>query len=217
MNKCKILLADDHLIVAEGTAALLASYPEIELVGVATHGEEIEKLLHERKPDILVSDISMPGKSIFEISANLSKKKSDTKVIVFSMHDSPEFIFKALKSNVSGYLIKGSSMQELVEAINTVRHGDEYYSQPVSKVIVRGFHKTNSGGTESKDPIDRLTKREKEVLELVADGANSKTIADKLFLSERTISNHRANMLNKCKVDNTVKLVKMYLEYQQKW
>lgn len=217
MNTCKILLADDHAILAEGTAALLAAYPEIELVGVATNGEEIEKLIAEKKPDILVSDISMPGKSIFDISSELSKNRSDTKVIVFSMHDSAEYIYKALESNISGYLTKNSNEQELIKAIRKVCNGEEYYSQPVSKVIVKGFQKRGDGGSQIKDPIDLLTKREKEVIELVAEGANSKEIADKLFLSERTVSNHRANMLHKCKVDNTVKLVKMYLDHQQKW
>lgn len=217
MDKCKILLADDHAILAEGTSALLADYPEFELVGVATDGEQADKLLAKHKPDILVSDITMPGKSIFDISANLSKNKSHTKVIIFSMHDSPEYIYKALNSNISGYLTKNSNKNELIEAIDKVQNGEEYYSQTVSKVIVKGFKKRRNGGDPIKDPIELLSKREKEVLMLLAEGANSKEIADKLFLSERTVSNHRANMLQKCKVDNTVKLVRLYLENQQKW
>lgn len=217
MHKCKILLAEDHTIVAEGTFALLSAYPEFELVGVATNGEEIEKLLADKQPDILISDITMPGPSIFEISSRLYKNNSDTKVIIFSMHDSPDYIYKALDSKVSGYLTKDSNKQELIEAIRVVCKGDEYYNRTVSQVIVKGFQKRGDGGSQIKDPIDLLTKREKEVLELLTEGASSKEIADKLFLSERTVSNHRANMLNKCKVDNTIKLVKMYLDHQQKW
>lgn len=217
MNKCRILLADDHAILAEGTSALLADYPGIELVGVATDGEEADKLLSEMKPDILVSDITMPGKSIFDISSELLKKNSGTKVIIFSMHESPEYIYKALSSNISGYLTKNSDKKELIEAINKVQSGEEYYSQTVSQVIVNGFKKRRNGDKQINDPIELLSKREKEVLKLLAEGANSKEIADKLFLSERTVSNHRANMLQKCKVDNTVKLVRLYLDHQQKW
>ena len=217
MNKCKVLLADDHAILAEGTSALLEDYPEIELVGVATDGEQADMLLREKRPDILVSDITMPGKSIFEISDELNKNRSDTKVIIFSMHDSPEYIYKALNSHISGYLTKNADKAELYEAISKVQNGEEYYSQTVSQVIVKGFKKRKNGEKEVKDPIELLSKREKEVLKLLAEGANSKEIADKLFLSERTVSNHRANMLQKCKVDNTVKLVRLYLDHQQKW
>ncbi len=217
MNKCRILLADDHAILAEGTSSLLEDYPEIELVGIATDGAQTDRLLAEKQPDILISDITMPGKSIFDISQELTAHESDTKVIIFSMHDSPKYIYKALNSNISGYLTKNSGKEELVEAINKVRNGEEYYSQTVSQVIVKGFKKRRGDGDEVKDPIELLSKREKEVLQLLADGLNSKEIAKKLYLSERTISNHRANMLQKCQVDNTVKLVRLYFENQQKW
>jgi len=217
MHKCKVLLADDHAILAEGTSALLSDRPEIEFVGIATHGEQAELLLTDRKPDILISDISMPGKSIFDISKELYQSNAGTKVIIFSMHDSPDYIYKALSSQVSGYLTKDASKGELIKAIDRVQNGEEYYSLAVSQVIAKGFKKGQNHDDYIGSPIELLSKREKEVLNLLAEGDNSKEIADKLCLSERTVSNHRANMLQKCNVDNTVKLVRLYLEDKNNW
>jgi DNA-binding NarL/FixJ family response regulator len=216
-EKCKVVLADDHAILAEGTSALLADYPFIELMGIATDGESAHMLVEKHQPDILISDITMPGMSIFDISADIKKKGLATKVILFTMHDSPDYVYKALNSNVAGYLTKNAEKEELLKAIHRVIDGKEYYSQQVSHVIVKGFKKRNYDKSESQDPIDLLSKREKEVLKLLVEGMNSKEIADKLFLSERTVSNHRANMLQKCKVDNTVKLVRLYMDNKNKW
>lgn len=159
----------------------------------------------------------MPGHSIFEIADFIAAHNLPTKVIIFSMHDSPDYIYKALTSNVSAYLTKDAERGELVKAIEKVMDGEEYYSQTVSQIIVKGFKNRSTNDDQNKNPIDLLSKREKEVLHLLADGANSKEIAERLFLSEPTVSNHRANMLQKCKVDNTVKLVRLYLDDQQKW
>ena len=217
MKSCKVLIADDHAIVAEGTLALLSNYHFIDLIGVATNGEQAHRMVVKYKPDILLSDISMPGMSVFDLSMFIANENLPTKIIIFSMHDTPEYIYKALDSNISGYLTKNADKEELVEAITEVNDGNEYYSQSVSQVIVKGFKKRNHDTETSQDPVKLLSKRELEVLKLLADGLNSKEIADKLFLSERTVSNHRANMLQKCKVDNTVKLVRLYLDNINKW
>lgn len=217
MEKCNVLLADDHTILAEGTAALLSDYPFIDLVGIVTDGEQAMQVVKEQQPHILVSDISMPGMSIFEIADYIQEEKLATQILIFSMHDAPDYIYKALSSNVAGYLTKNADLDELVKAIEKVRAGEEYYSQTVSQIIVKGFKKRSEDSTHPQDPIDKLSKREKEVLKLLADGANSKEIAEELFLSERTVSNHRANMLQKCNVDNTVKLVRLYLDHEHKW
>lgn len=217
MEKCSILLADDHVILAEGTSLLLSNHDFIDLLGVVTDGDQALKTIKEQQPDILISDITMPGQSIFDIADAIDNLNLRTKVIIFSMHDSPDYIYKALTSNVSAYLTKDAEKNELVKAIRKVNSGEEYYSQTVSQIIVKGFKSRSTDASQERHPIDLLSKREKEVLNLLADGANSKEIAEQLFLSERTVSNHRANMLQKCKVDNTVKLVRLYLDYQQKW
>jgi DNA-binding NarL/FixJ family response regulator len=217
-DKIKVVLADDHAILTEGTSSILAEEDFIELVGTASDGGEAERLLEAANPDILVSDISMPGKSIFDIANDLRDKSHiTTKVLIFSMHESPNYVYNALNSNISGYLTKNAKKDELVKAIQAVANGEEYYSQSIAQIIVKGFKNRKQGRAENQNPIDLLSKREKEVLSLLIDGYNSKQIAEKLYLSERTVSNHRANMLQKCKVNNTVELVKLYLDHVNKW
>ncbi|WPP50327.1 response regulator transcription factor [Catalinimonas niigatensis] len=217
MDKCKVVLADDHAILTQGTSSLLSEHDDIELVGTASDGEQLHKLVQELHPDILISDITMPGKSIFDISNDIKRKGLNTKVIIFTMHESPDYVYKALNSHISGYLTKNSVKNELIDAINSIKEGKEYYSQPISQIIVKGFKSRNHQDTEDQNPINVLSKREKEVLTLLIEGLNSRQIAEKLFLSERTVSNHRANMLQKCKVNNTVELVRLYLDNVNKW
>jgi DNA-binding NarL/FixJ family response regulator len=217
MNKCKVVLADDHVILTQATSSLLSDYQDIELVATASDGEQLHKLVEELQPDILISDINMPGMSIFDISEEIRKKELATKVIIFSMHDSPDYVYKALNSSVAGYITKQAEKDELIEAIKSIQEGKEYYSQPISQIIVKGFKNRNEASGNDQNPINILTKREKEVLTLLIEGLSSKQIADKLFLSERTVSNHRANMLQKCKVNNTVELVRLYIDNVNKW
>lgn len=217
MNKCKIVLADDHVILTQATSSLLSDYQDIELIATASDGEQLHKLVEELEPDILISDINMPGKSIFDISEEIKKKDLPTKVIIFSMYDTPDYVYKALNSSVAGYITKRAEKNELIEAIKSIQAGKEYYSQPISQIIIQGFKHRNEGSGGELNPINVLSRREKEVLKLLVEGLSSKQIAEKLFLSERTVSNHRANMLQKCKVGNTVELVRLYLDNANKW
>lgn len=217
MTKCKVVLADDHAILTQGTSSILSDYEDIELIATASDGEQLHKLVEDLHPDILISDISMPGMSIFDISEEIKQKNLDTKVLIFTMHKSPEYIYKALNSHVSGYITKTAEKEELINAIKTLKEGKEYYSQPISQIIVQGFKKRNEQDADDLNPISKLSKREKEVLGLLVEGLSSRQIADKLFLSERTVSNHRANMLQKCKVNNTIELVRLYLDNVNKW
>ncbi|MEQ9439158.1 MAG: response regulator transcription factor [Cyclobacteriaceae bacterium] len=217
MSKITVVLADDHAILAEGTASILKEYDFIDLVGAVNDGEQALELVKANEPDVLVSDISMPGKSIFDIVQEIENFQLKTHVLILSMHDSPDYVFKALNSGVNGYITKYADRDEMVRAIQTVAQGDEYYSQPITQVIVKGFKDKKSRESNTQNPINVLSKREKEVLMLLVEGLNSKQIADRLFLSERTVSNHRANMLQKCQVNNTVELVKIYLDNVNKW
>lgn len=215
MCKIKLALADDHAILIEATASILKEYDFIELVGSASDGEQTLELIESKNPNILVSDITMPGMSVFDISEAISKKSYPTKILIFTMHNSANYIYQALNSKISGYITKNSGKEELLKAIQTIAKGDEYYSQEISQIIVKGFK--NRHQTNPQNPLDLLSKREREVISLVAEGLSSKQIADKLFLSERTVSNHRANMMQKCKVGNSVELVMLYMDNAQKW
>ncbi len=217
MSKITVVLVDDHAILTEGTASILREYDFIDLVGAVNDGGEALKLVLEHKPDVLVADISMPGISIFDIIQEIEKEQLPTKVLILSMHDSPSYVFKALNNGVNGYITKYADREEMVKAIQTVAQGDEYYSQIITQVIVKGFKEKKNQDSNDQNPINVLSKREKEVLALLVEGLNSKQIAERLFLSERTVSNHRANMLQKCQVNNTVELVRLYLDNVNKW
>ncbi|MEM8967639.1 MAG: response regulator transcription factor [Bacteroidota bacterium] len=217
MSKMTVVLADDHAILTEGTASILKEYDFIDLLGAVSNGEEALQLVMEHKPDVLVADISMPGTSIFDIVQKIKENQLPTKVLILSMHDTPNYVFQALNSGVDGYITKYADREEVVEAIQTVANGDEYYSQTITQVIVKGFKEKKSQENDTQNPINVLSKREKEVLSLLVEGLNSKQIAERLFLSERTVSNHRANMLQKCQVGNTVELVRLYLDNANKW
>lgn len=217
MSKITVVLADDHAILAEGTASILKEYDFIDLIGAVNDGEKALELVISHEPDILVSDITMPGKSIFDIVQEIEQSQLKTQVLILSMHDSPDYVFKALNSGVNGYITKYADRDEMVKAIQTVAKGEEYYSQPITQIIVKGFKEKKNQENNNQNPIDVLSKREKEVLMLLVEGLNSKQIAERLFLSERTVSNHRANMLQKCQVNNTVELVKLYLDNVNKW
>ena len=216
-SKITVVLADDQAILSEGTASVLKEYGDFKLLGKATDGEQALSLVLEHEPDVLVSDITMPGQSVFDIVAMIAQRKLKTRVLIFSVHDTPDYVFKALNSGVSGYVTKYIKGEELVKAIATVAQGEEYYSQRITQIIVKGFKEKKSLENDTQNPINVLSKREKEVLLLIVEGLNSKQIAERLFLSERTVSNHRANMLQKCKVNNTVELVKLYLDNVNKW
>jgi len=130
------------------------------------------------------------------------------------MHDSGNYVYKALECNVNGYITKNSNASELTDAILKVSKGEEYYSQSISQVIAKGYKYNISYLHEKNSPLSQLSKREREVLSYLAEGYTSKQIAEKLFLSTRTVSNHRANMLQKCGLSKTIELVKLYLEEQ---
>ena len=217
MNKIKVVLADDHAILSEGTASVLKDFDRFELVGKATNGAEALEMVVAEKPDVLVSDISMPGLSVFDIIEEIEKQALSTRVLIFTMHDSADYVFKALDSGVSGYITKYAEPDEIVKAITAVANSQEYYSQPITQIIVQGFREQKSWENDAHNPLSVLTKREREVLMLIVEGLNSKQIAERLYLSERTVSNHRANMLQKCEVNNTVELVKLYLNNVNKW
>lgn len=216
MDKVKVVLADDHAILTQGTASILMEYDFIEVVGTACNGEKAMEMVRTKKPDVLIADISMPGKSIFEITEDIKGHGYPTKVLVFSMHNTSDYVFRALNSGVSGYITKFADKEEVIKAIQNVAKGEEYYSQSITQVIVKGFKNRQNTELSEQNPLNVLSKREKEVLSLIVDGLNSKQIAEKLFLSERTVSNHRANMLQKCQVKNTVELVRIYLDNKAK-
>ncbi|MCC5919714.1 MAG: response regulator transcription factor [Cyclobacteriaceae bacterium] len=207
----RVIIADDHSILRQGTKAMLESAENIDVLYAAADGEDLYNKIIELRPDIVISDITMPGKSIFEIIVELKENQVPTKILILSMHESEDYVKRALEVGVSGYLTKYAGKDELLTAIKTIYDGEEYYSRYIAGLLVKGFKaKNDSDQDNSNSPLSVLSKREKEVLSLLAQGLNTKDIAEKLFLSERTVSNHRSNMIQKCGVKNTFELVSIY-------
>ncbi|MGY6649481.1 response regulator [Wenyingzhuangia sp. IMCC45574] len=217
MSQINILLVDDHLLVRNGLRSLLESESNFSVVGEGTNGKEGVDLTLELKPDILIIDVRMPVMNGIDAVAELSKIGTATKAIILSMHDSEEYILKAIAAGASGYLLKDTNKEEFVKAITSVYNGGKYFSGDTTDAIVKSLI---SGGTPSaatapqrpmqttNTEVSKLTKKETEILEFILNGFTNLEIADKLGKSKRTIETHRFNLMKKLDVKNLVELSK---------
>ena len=209
----RVLLADDHEIVRNGIKQLLQGEPDIEVVGEASNGKESIQKIFELKPDILISDISMPEMDGIETIKQLQELSNDTQVIMLSMYDREEYVVKAVELGAFGYLLKDTGKDKFVKAIKTVFVGEKYFSSEISNIIVNRY--LTSVNKTVDLPVDQksdLTKREREILTLIVKGFNNKKIADDFNISVRTIETHRLNIMKKLKVNNAAELVRVTLE-----
>ncbi len=206
MNKIRLLLADDHPLIRAGFKSLLGKSERFEIVGEAENGKELIEMGNALIPDIILSDINMPVISGLEALEQLSKQQPSVKFIMLSMHEEREYILNALKIGASGYLLKNIERFDLERAIISVYEGGKYFSPAITNILAESF-----GKPEVNESYD-ITPREKEVLELVANGNSTKLIADQLGISIRTVESHRINMLKKMKASNTAELIKKAIE-----
>lgn len=202
----RVVLADDHVIVRQGTKLILEGSDGILIVGEASDGKEAIELVNDLKPDVLVCDIAMPELSGIEVARCLKGTTLNTRIIFLTMQDKEEYILEAMKAGASGFLSKSAVSEELVEAIEKVAHGKEYFTDSVYAKMMKGLRE------QEKRPKIHLTPREKEVLKLLCEGQSTKMIAQNLTVSEYTISNHRANLLRKLSAQNTADLIRKALE-----
>jgi len=186
---------------------MLSEYSDLELIGAASNGDQVLDWMKIRVPDLLISDLSMPGKPVFEVLEEIHSKYPQVKTLIVSMHDTPDYVVQAMKLGISGYLTKYSAKEELMKAIRCILNGENYYSNEIAQVLLKGNLKDDN----ARARFQHLSKRELEVLKLLAEGLNSKEIGDRLFISERTVSNHRAHILEKTDARNTAELVRLYL------
>ncbi|MEI6766701.1 MAG: response regulator transcription factor [Bacteroidota bacterium] len=209
MEKIKIILVEDHQIVRDGIKALLTDIPNIEIVGeVADHIELYEKLTHEL-PDVIIMDISLPGMSGIELTRQLGETHPSIKVLMLSMYTSEDFIFNSLKSGARGYLPKNTTRRELVEAIETISRGEEFFSDSISSIILKSYiTKAKSTDQQAEKTEEKLTNREIEILKLFASSLSNQEIADKLFISVRTVESHKNHIMQKLELKSTVDLIK---------
>jgi DNA-binding NarL/FixJ family response regulator len=202
----KVLLADDHPMVREGLRLAINSTSGQQVIGTAGNAAEALQLIASLKPDLLLTDISMPGVSGIELTREALKQNPGLKVIIMSMHENDAYINNAVQAGAQGYLLKDSDKNELSEAIQMVMDGGKYFSKSVSQILVNGMYNKQEDASVSDN--SGLSNREIEVLRLIAQGLSNKEIAAKLFLSVRTIDAHRYNIMQKLDVKNTAEMIR---------
>lgn len=201
-----VILADDHKIVREGIRILLQKYPEIEVIGETEDGRSTVEMARELSPDVVVMDIAMPDMNGIEATRRITEERPGVKVVALSMHSDKRFVSEMLKAGASAYLLKHSAFEELVTAVMTVVENRMYLSPAVTGVVVDNYIKQKDKPEGSV--FSMLSDREREVLQLLAEGKNTKEIATILNLSGKTVDAHRMNIMSKLNLHSIAELTK---------
>ena len=212
MNKTKLFLADDHPIVRDGLRFLLNAQPDMEVVGEAADGQETLQAIRDVRPDIVILDIAMPVLNGIAVAEQLQELYPEVQVIILSMHSTTEHIFRALRAGAEGYLVKETAGEEVLDAIHTVQAGGRYLSREISNKVIEDYILHRESVAEAS-PLDRLSAREREVLQLVAEGKSSAEIAEILSLSPKTVDTYRSRMMQKLHIDDLPSLVKFAIQH----
>ncbi len=202
-KKISLFLADDHTLVRQGIAAIINQGDDMEVVGECGDGLKVTEEVLQTKPDVLILDLTMPGLNGLDICRQLSRKAKGTAILVVTMHADEEFIVRALENGASGYLIKDAAAEQLAEAVRTVARGDLYLGPGVPRAVLGRL----TAGPDA-DPYNRLTARERQVLQLIAEGKTNRHIAEMLDLSVKTVDTHRAHLMRKLDIHDQTTLVK---------
>lgn len=207
MNKWKIIIADDHAMIRNGVRALLSKNKDFVVVSEAGSGSETIEMFNEHKPDLVILDISLGDMSGMEVTEKILSQHPDAKVLILSMYDDEDYISKCIESGVKGYVVKNESGNELEYAVKTVLKGQTYFSHHVQQVIFKNYS-THVSKPKSVEPELKFTTREVEIIKLISEGLTSHEMAEKLFISPRTVETHRANLIKKTGVKNSVELIR---------
>jgi len=205
----RVILADDHTLVRAGIRALLEKLPEVKVLGEAGNGREAMELAKKHKPDVVLMDITMPGLNGLEAAARMAKEFPDVRVIILSMHNNEEYYWRALKAGAAGYLLKKAATAELAIALQRVMHGEIYLSEEISLRLLKKF--PLQGIADRKSPFEQLTGRQREILQLIAEGQNTKEIAEILKVSPKTVEYHRMKLMAGLNVHDVPGLVRFAL------
>jgi two-component system, NarL family, response regulator NreC len=203
----RILIADDHKIVCAGLKALLEAQPEMKIVAQAANGREAVKFAHQQKPDMVIMDVAMPDLNGLEAMRQILAANPRIKVIALSMHSDRRYVTGMLSAGASGYILKHCAFEELVHAIHTVLSNQVYLSPEIAGIVVKEL--TQSKTSRTRQPASqKLTSREREVLQLIAEGHSAREIAERLHLSVKTIETHRRQMMEKLEIRSIADLTK---------
>ena len=201
----KVFLADDHTVVRQALAEMIAKEADFTIVGQCGDGLEVPRSVLETKPDVLVLDIAMPGLNGLDVCREVTRKVRDLAVLILSMHDDGEFVARALENGASGYLMKEANDGQLIDALRAVARGEIYLSPGIPRAVL---HRLRSGG---QDPYETLTTRERQVLQLIAEGRTNREAAESLGLAVKTVDTHRTRLMRKLNIHDQTALVKYAL------
>lgn len=199
MGKIRIMIADDHSIVREGLKQLLELESDFEVVGQASNGVETIERVKELKPDVLLLDINMPIMNGIKALKKLKEEGIDTKVVILTIHEDREYLIETMQIGASGYILKDSDSASFFKAIRDANSGESYIQPKLAADLIKEFNKPRGSRIKKEN---ELTQREYEVIALIADGLNNKDIAEKLFISEKTVKNHVSNIFRKINVSD---------------
>lgn len=210
MKSVRLILADDHPLVRAGIRAELESLPGVTVVGEASNGHDVLEMVKSQQPDVVFIDISMPGLNGLEVLARITKEFPLIRVIILSMHDNEEYVWRALKAGAAGYLLKKAATAELATALQRVMLGEIYLSKEISTRLPKNF--ALDGIASRKSPLDQLTGRQREILQLIAEGQNTKGIAEILHVSPKTVEYHRMKLMTGLNLHDVPSLVRFALK-----
>ncbi len=205
MDKITVLIADDHRLFRDGLMKILETCNDIQVVGEASDGLEAMKKVEQLHPLVVLLDLSMPKLSGLEVARRLKKEHPATKIIILTMHEEEEYTLKMIRSGVSGYLLKDSAARDVIEAIRNAVAGKAFFSPQISKILAESYRDVTS---QEEDPYERLNNREREILQLILEGHTNKTIAEMLFISPKTVDNHRTHLMRKLNVHSSSELMR---------
>jgi len=210
-QKVRIVIAEDHTILREGLRSLLSSHPSFEIVGEAEDGREAIRCVEKFKPDLILTDLSMPKMNGMEAIKEIKRESPATKVLVLTVHKAEEYILATFRAGADGYILKDSTHSELVMAVKKVLDGKRYISPEISEKVIEGYLEGKKT-LKSRTSWETLTQREREILKLIAEGYKNKEIADDLCISVKTVEKHRANLMEKLDLHNIQALTAFAIE-----
>jgi len=215
----KVLLVEDHKILRDGLKAALSGNKEVKVIGECEDGNLVMEFLEKNEVDVIMMDIKMPIMGGIETTQQVNEKYPNIKILALSMYNEEAYIMKIFKAGASGYILKNTSIAEMIEGIKKVYAGEIFYSLEVANIMVSKYmNKTIKAKSKNTSiTIDDLTKREKEIIKLISNEFTNQEIADKLFISARTVDTHRRNLLQKLGVKNTAGLVKFAMINEMLW
>jgi DNA-binding NarL/FixJ family response regulator len=208
-EKKSILIVDDHPLFREGLKAIIERDSRFEVVGEAGNGREGLQMMKKLTPDIVIVDISLPDRSGIHLTKEIRTLLSATRILIVSMHSKIDYIAEAFQAGATGYVVKESASERLLQGLESVAKGDYFLDSSVSHAVVENLMNSPLKDAKITDAdYDTLTPREQEVMRFLAEGLSSKKVAEKLFISPKTVENHRSNIMNKLGLHNTIELIR---------